>query len=287
MRKFFLVYQDRISETVSRKLIEGKSETTSRKLTDEKYEKPSRISDDHRPFMLTYSHYLLLCRIEDGNERSFYETEAANEGWTLKELRRQIDSALYQRLALSRDKDGIMRLAQEGQTVEKSADIIKDPYILEFLGLEEQERYSETELETAIIDHIQKFLLEMGKGFTFVGRQVRFTFDEEHYKVDLVLYNRLLRCFVVIDLKIGKVKHQDIGQMQMYVNYYDRYEKTEDESPTIGILLCNDKNDKMVRLTLPEDSNIYASKYQLYLPDKELLEKKLSEWLEEETGSAE
>ena len=158
---------------------------------------------------------------------------------------------------------------------------MKDPYILEFLGLPEKSEYSENELETRIIDHLQDFLMEMGKGFTFVGRQVRFTFDEEHFKVDLVLYNRLLRCFVLIDLKIGKLKHQDLGQMLMYVNYYDRYEKTDDENPTIGLLLCNETSDRMVEMTLPEDSNIYASKYQLYLPDKKLLQEKMLEWLEE------
>ena len=152
---------------------------------------------------------------------------------------------------------------------------MKDPYILEFLGLQDKSEYSENELETRIIDHLQDFLMEMGKGFTF---------DEEHFKVDLVLYNRLLRCFVLIDLKIGKLKHQDLGQMLMYVNYYNRYEKTEDENPTIGILLCNEKSDKMVEMTLPEDSNIYASKYQLYLPDKKLLQEKMLEWLEEVAG---
>lgn len=188
----------------------------------------------------------------------------------------------YERLALSIEKDRVLELSRKGQLMERTSDAVKDPYILEFLGLEEKPEYSESELESRIIDHLQEFLMEMGKGFTFVGRQVRFTFDEEHFKVDLVLYNRLLRCFVVVDLKIGKLKHQDLGQMQMYVNYYDRYEKTEDENPTIGILLCNDKSDRMVELTLPKDSNIYASKYELYLPDKKLLQEKLIEWLEEE-----
>lgn len=178
-----------------------------------------------------------------------------------------------------------MELSRKGQVIERVSDVVKDPYILEFLGLEEKPGYSESELESRIIDQLQEFLMEMGKGFTFVGRQVRFTFDEEHFKVDLVLYNRLLRCFVIVDLKIGKLKHQDLGQMQMYVNYYDRYEKSEDENPTIGILLCNEKSESMVELTLPKDSNIYASKYELYLPDKKLLQDKLIEWLEEENGS--
>lgn len=176
---------------------------------------------------------------------------------------------------MSTDKARVQELAQKGQIIEKPSDAVKDPYILEFLGLQDKSEYSENELETRIIDHLQDFLMEMGKGFTF---------DEEHFKVDLVLYNRMLRCFVLIDLKIGKLKHQDLGQMLMYVNYYNRYEKTEDENPTIGILLCNEKSDKMVEMTLPEDSNIYASKYQLYLPDKKLLQEKMLEWLEEVAG---
>ena len=214
-------------------------------------------------------------RIENTAERQFYEIECAKNYWSLRELRRQFDAALFERLALSTDKARVQELAQKGQIIEKPSDAVKDPYILEFLGLQDKSEYSENELETRIIDHLQDFLMEMGKGFTF---------DEEHFKVDLVLYNRMLRCFVLIDLKIGKLKHQDLGQMLMYVNYYNRYEKTEDENPTIGILLCNEKSDKMVEMTLPEDSNIYASKYQLYLPDKKLLQEKMLEWLEEVAG---
>ena len=152
--------------------------------------------------------------------------------------------------------------------VEKAADLIKNPLVLEFLGLEEKPAYSESELETAIIDRLQQFLLEIGKGFLFEARQKRFTFDNKHFFVDLVFYNRLLRCYVLIDLKRGEMTHQDLGQMQMYVNYFDRYVKTEDELPTVGIVLCGSKNDAVVELTLPEDANIYASKYQLYLPSK-------------------
>ena len=192
--------------------------------------------------MVTWSHYLQLMRIENEDERSFYEIEAAREKWGVRDLSRQYNSSLYERLALSMDKDKVQRLSQE-------------------------------------------FLLELGKGFTFVARQKRFSFEEDHFRVDLVFYNRLLKCFVLFDLKIGKLKHQDLGQMQMYVNYYDRYEKTEEENPTIGVLLCNEKNDAMVELTLPEDSNIYASQYKLYLPDKKLLQDKLKEWLQEEGGA--
>ena len=171
-----------------------------------------------------------------------------------------------------------MRLALEGQQVEKPNDIFKDPYVLEFTGLPEEVVYSETESEKRLIDNLQMFLLELGRGFTFVGRQVRFTFEEEHYRVDLVFFNRLLRCFVLFDLKVGQLKHQDIGQMQMYVNYYDRKVKLEEENPTIGIIVCKDKKDAVVEMTLPKDNNqIFASKYQTVLPSKEELQKLMSE----------
>jgi predicted nuclease of restriction endonuclease-like (RecB) superfamily len=208
-------------------------------------------------------------RIENPDERSFYEIECATNNWSLKELQRQYDSALYERLALSRDKEDIKLLARRGQIIEKPTDILKDPYVLEFLDLPEQQRYSESDLEQALIDKLEHFLLELGKGFTFVGRQVRFTFDEKHFKVDLVFFNRLLRCFVLIDLKIGELIHQDIGQMQMYVNYYDRFVRLSDENKTAGIILCKDKNDTLVEMTLPQDNDsIFASRYQTILPDK-------------------
>ena len=232
-------------------------------------------------FNLTWSHYLVLMRMENVDERNFYEIEAAANSWSLREMKRQINTALYMRLALSRDKEGIKQLAEKGHIVEKPVDMLKDPYILEFLDLKEHYRYSESDLENEIIDKLEHFLLELGKGFTFVGRQVRFTFDEKHFKVDLVFFNRLLRCFVVIDLKLGEMTHQDLGQMQMYVNYYDRHVKLADEKPTIGILLCQKKNNAIVELTLPQDANIYASSYSLYLPDKKLLQQKLTEWLSE------
>lgn len=242
MRRFYLVYSN--SETLSRNL----------------------------GFTLSWSHYLKLIRIDNSEERRFYEIEARENNWSLRELQRQFDSSLYERLQLSRDKEGIKELSKKGQIIETPKDMIKDPYVLEFLGLEELPQYSESELEQRLIDNIQVFLLELGKGFTFVGRQVRFTFDEQHFRVDLVFYNRLLRAFVLIDLKRGTLKHQDLGQMQMYVNYYDRFVKMEDENPTIGILLCTDKSDAMVEITLPQDNNqIFASKYQTYLPSKEEL----------------
>ena len=213
-------------------------------------------------------------RMENLDERNFYEIEASENNWSLRELRRQIDSALYERLILSRDKEKVKELAFKGQVIEKPEDVVKDPYILEFLGLEEQSNYSENRLETEIINNLEKFLLELGKGFTFVGRQVRFTFDEKHFRVDLVFYNRILKCFVLIDLKIGEVTHQDLGQMQMYVNYYDRYVKLPDENKSIGIIICREKNDTLVKLTLPEDNKqIFASKYMTVIPSKEEFKK--------------
>lgn len=269
MRQFYCVYsQDQIGQTLSDQFKNLPTASTGRK------------------FFLSWSHYLKLMRIENVDERHFYEIEAVKNNWSLSELNRQFDSALYERLALSKDKDKILQLSKDGQLIETSSDIIKDPYVLEFLGLEEKSEYSENDLETHLIDNLQKFLLELGAGYTFVARQKRFTFNEDHFRVDLVFYNRLLRCFVLFDLKIGTLKHQDLGQMQMYVNYYDRYEKQEDENPTIGVLLCQDKDDSLVELTLPEDANIFASKYQLYLPDKKVLQSKLKEWIEESGGAS-
>lgn len=222
-------------------------------------------------FKLGWSHYVILLTINNLDERRFYEIEAAQNSWSFRELKRQINTSLYERLALSRNKNEIRQLATQGLVVKKADDIIKNPYVLEFLNLPGQRAYSEHELETAIIDKLEHFLLELGKGFLFEARQKRFTFDDDHFYVDLVFFNRLLRCYVLIDLKRDKLTHQDLGQMQMYVNYFDRHVKTEDEAPTVGIVLCHRKNDALVELTLPEDSNIYASKYQLYLPSKEEL----------------
>jgi len=225
-------------------------------------------------FRLSWSHYLKLMRIEDADERNFYEIEAINSNWSLRELQRQFDSALYQRLVLSRDKKGIKDLSEKGQIISEPKDSLKDPYILEFVGLPEESIYTETTLEQKLIDKLEHFLLELGKGFTFVGRQVRFTFNEKHFRVDLVFYNRILKSFVLIDLKIGEIKHQDLGQMQMYVNYYDRFVKLDDENKTIGIILCKDKDDTLVEISLPEDNKqIFASRYQTVLPSKDELKK--------------
>lgn len=229
-------------------------------------------------FSLSWSHYVFLMRLNE-RERTFYEREADANQWSLRELKRQFDSALLERISLSRNKKAVLSDSlKKYHAPEKPEDVIKDPYILEFLGLREDDSYTESELEQKIIDHLEHFLLEIGKGFSFVGRQQRFTFDEQHFFVDLVFYNRLLRCFVIIDLKLGKIKHQDLGQMQMCVNYYDRFVKTEEENPTIGIVLCKDKSDTLVEITLPKDNGqIFASKYELYLPTKEELRKKIEE----------
>jgi predicted nuclease of restriction endonuclease-like (RecB) superfamily len=262
MRKFYLLYS--ISETVSRKSdinsSASKSETLSRKSS-----KPI--------FKLSWSHYVFLMRIEIEQERKFYEIESINENWSLRELKRQYDSALYERLASSRNKKKIKELSTKGHIIELASDAIKDPYILEFLALEEHESYSESEFESAIISKLEDFLKELGKGFLFVGRQYRITFDEDHYYIDLVFYHRILRCFILIDLKIGELKHADIGQMQMYVNYFDDEIKESTENKTIGIILCKNKKESIVKYTLPKNNNqIFTSKYKTYLPDKKELQ---------------
>jgi len=225
---------------------------------------------------ISWTHYIQLMRISNLDERRFYELEIANNGWTVKEFQRQFDTSLYERLALSRDKEKVRELAEKGQIIESPQDIFRDPYVLEFTGLPEKSSYSENQLRQKLIDHMQQFLIELGKGFGFMGRQVRFTFEEESFYVDLVMYNRLLRCFVLIDLKIGRLKHADIGQMQTYVNYYDRKVKLPDENQTIGIVLCKDKKDALVEMMLPEANNqIFAKRYQTVLPSKEQLKKEL------------
>lgn len=305
MRRFYTTYQgvlpsDEKSETLSRIFYRKTNSET-----------PSRNSDLHQTrssgeplptslqlgvtrklsgqlgssLKLSWSHYVCLLTVSNKQELAFYEVEAINENWSLRELKRQIDASLYERLALSRDKETVRQMSQEGIIVTGPQDVIKNPYVLEFLDLDEKVTYSETELETAIIDKLEHFLLELGKGFLFEARQKRFTFDEDHFFVDLVFYNRLLRSYVLIDLKIGELKHQDLGQMQMYVNYFDRYAKLKEENPTVGIILCKKKKDSLVEITLPTDTNIHASEYQLYLPSKEDLKRQLeeaqSEWEEE------
>lgn len=221
---------------------------------------------------LNWSQYKLLIAIPDKDKREYYQLEAVNEGWSKRQLERQINSMLYERLLMSNDKEKVLAVARKERTPESPLEIIKDPMVLEFLGLEKKPAYYEKDLESALISHIADFLLELGKGFSFVARQKRLLIEDDEYFADLVFYNRLLRSFVVIELKTHKLTHQDLGQLQLYVNYYDRYEKQPDENPTIGILLCTDKNDTAVRLALPENNKtILASKYQLYLPTSDQL----------------
>lgn len=258
MKNFYIIYSLQIQQTLSVKL--------------QMADNHENIAHNLQPinFNLSWSHYLKLMRIKDPNERKFYEIESYKNNWSLRELQRQYDSALYTRLCLSKNKEEILQLAEKGQVVEKPKDLIKDPYVLEFLGLSEKPNYSESDLESELIDKLEHFLLELGNGFTFVGRQQRITFEEKHFYIDLVFYNRILRCFVLIDLKIGELKHQDVGQMQMYVNYFDREKRLEDENKTIGIILCQDKNEALVQYTLPEDNEqIFASKYFTVLPSKQ------------------
>ncbi|MBK8481861.1 MAG: DUF1016 family protein [Proteobacteria bacterium] len=234
------------------------------------------------PPALGWSHYLVLIRVQDNHARAFYEIEAAKESWSVRELERQVASLLFERLAKSRNKDEVLALAKQGQTITAPKDVVKDPFVLEFLDLQERSAWLERDLEQAIIDRLESFLLELGKGFCFVARQRRLTLAGDHFYVDLVFYNRLLRCFVLIDLKLGKLTHQDLGQMQMYVNYFDRHQREEHEAPTVGIVLCSDKNDAMVKITLPEHNHqVHASRYQLYLPTEEELREELEREREE------
>ncbi len=286
MRTFFLLWENRVPKIRQQPAGELPIKEKYQQATGKSEIAQQPAGQFSKPFTLSWTHYVLLLTIKDPDERSFYEIEATNEGWSVPELKRQKASALYHRLALSRDKAGVKRLAEKGQIIAKPEDVLKEPYVLEFLGLDEQAGYSESDLESAIISQIERFLLELGKGFLFEARQRRFTFDEDHYFVDLVFYNRLLRCYVLVDLKLDKLTHQDLGQMQMYVNYFDRYVKQPSENPTVGILLCKRKKDAIVELTLPKDANIHAKEYQLYLPSKELLKKKLLEWTRDQEPKA-
>lgn len=255
MRLFYLVY--------------GKSETVSRKFQE-------------IGFDLNYSHYVQLCRIEDEEQRDFYEKLAIKEKQSVREMKRSIETDVFHRVLISTKSGEFLEASNEKQLSLTPKDIIRDPYILEFLGLKEEREYSESDLEQAIIDNIEKFLLELGKGYAFVARQKRISLEGDHFYIDLVFYNYLLKCFVLIDLKVGELKHQDLGQLQMYVNYYDREMKSEDDIQTIGIILCANKKDSIVKYTLPEDNTqIFASKYKLYLPSKEELEKQIKNTIDQ------
>ena len=230
---------------------------------------------------LSWSHYVELVGIEDELARRFYEKQSENENWSIRELKRQINSALFHRIALSKDKKEVLNLSKKGQIIEIPEDILKDPYILEFLNIPENHKYSEKDIEEKIIDNLQAFLLELGKGFTFIGRQHRISFGGNHYYIDLVFYHRILKCFVLIDLKIGEVNHSDIGQMNMYLNYFKSEEMSQEDNEPIGIILSAEKNNFLVKYALGGISNkLFVSKYQLYLPDKKELENRLREILE-------
>jgi len=265
MRNFYLVYQKQ--QTLS-----AISKIEIPRIVNESLQDNEKQQTVSANFKLSWSHYLKLMRIDDENERKFYEIESLKCNWSVRELQRQYNSALYTRLVLSRNKEKVKELSEKGLVIEEPKDAIKDPYILEFLGLPEQYDYSESQLEQEIIDKIEHFLLELGNGFAFIARQKRISFDDKHFRIDLVFYNRILKCFVLIDLKIGVLTHQDLGQMQMYVNYYDREMRLEDENRTIGLVLCKDKSESVVEYTLPEDNKqIFASKYKTVLPSKDEL----------------
>ena len=226
---------------------------------------------------LSWTHYRTLLRVEKPDARSFYEIESINNNWSARELERQINSLLFERLALSKDKKGLMRLAKRGQEILQPADAFKDPVVIEFLGLPESPRLVESDLETALLDNLQAFLLELGKGFAFIARQQRLTLDGDHFYIDLVFYHTILKCFVLIDLKTGKLTHKDLGELQLYVNYYDRERLSEGDNPTLGLILCTDKNDAVVKYTLGAEQSpkIFASRYKLFLPSEEELREEI------------
>lgn len=258
-------------QTVSGKFIEGqKSKTLSGKSGIQQ-----TVSAEFEP-MLSWSHYCELLKVEESIARSFYEQEAIQNNWSVRELKRQINSMLFERLALSKDVKAVMKMAKRGQIIEKPEDAIKDPYILEFLNLKEETSYTETQLEQALIDKLQYFLLELGKGFSFVARQKRITIANRHYHIDLVFYNRILKCFVLIDLKTGELDHTDIGQMNFYLNYFKENEKTKDENDPIGLILCAKKDEIFAKYVLGGLSNkVFASKYKLALPSEKEISLKL------------
>ena len=260
MREFFLVFPDgsKIRSGPLNKL-DGPSEAIRSEVLN-KSGAPSF------PAALGWTHYLVLMRVANADARAFYEIETARERWSVPQLERQIQALLFERLTRSRKPEEVRALARDGQEVAKPSDVIKDPFVLEFLDVREHPGLHEREIEQAIIDRLESFLLELGRGFCFVGRQVRMTIEGDHFYVDLVFYNRLLRCFVLIDLKRGKLTHQDLGQMLMYANYYDLTQRAEHEARTVGIVLCSEKNDTMVKITFPDNDQILAASYKRYLP---------------------
>jgi len=265
-KQFYLVYRDRIAQTLSAQFGDKTQQHAQRTLL-------TVFADQ---FKVSWSHYVQLMKIQDLDERRYYENEAIESNWSYREFQRQYQSSLYERLRLSSNKKSLKEASAEGRIDENTINALKSPVVLEFLDLKEDSRYSENDLETAIINKLEHFMMELGKGFLFEGRQRRITLDGDHFWIDLVFYNRLLKCFVIIDLKIGRLTHQDIGQMQMYVNYYDRKIKQDDERPTLGIILCKEDNKTVVEFTLPlNNAQIFSKEYQLYLPSKAELKKQI------------
>ncbi len=282
MRNFYIVFKEdylkyisknKISEPVARKLKSTtKSDAGLIKNSSIQISEPLARKLSLSPFKLSWTHYVMLLRIENPIERKFYEIEAFAENWGKRELKRQYDSALFERLALSRNKDKVKELGKKGHIIERPVDAIKDPMILEFMGFKSKDVFTESDFETALIDKLEDFLLELGKGFLFVARQKRIKVDGVDYSIDLVFYHRILRCFVVIDLKIGSLTHGDLGQMQMYVNYYDEEIKAGEENKTIGIILCKNKKESTIKYTLGKgNKQIFASQYKVYFPEKQIL----------------
>ncbi len=266
IRKFYKIYSKRVAKPSSRKLVKRQGTKIPQ----------SPIEEFKTSFTLSWTHYIQLLKIDDDSERSFYEIETIQGNWSVRELQRQFNSSLYERIALSKDKRRVKELAKNGQVMLRPTDALKHHTVLEFLDLKEEESYSESDLENAIISRLEHFMMELGKGFLFEGRQKRFSLEGDNFYIDLVFYNRLLRCYVLLDLKIGKLTHQDIGQMQMYVNYYDRKVKLKEEASTIGIILCKEENKTVVEFTLSKDNKtIFAKEYKLYLPSKNDLKKQL------------
>jgi len=273
IRQFHLTYKDRAMQTrdsVNRELGDG---------GEIRYSVSSELQLHGRQGVapqLTFTHYRHLMKVMDPSARDFYEVECAKAGWSVRQLQRQINTLLYERLAKSRDKEGVMALAQEGQEVRKPEDFIKDPYVLEFAGLPEAAKWQESDLEAALLDRLQEFLLELGRDLFFVARQQRITLEGEHFHIDLVFYHRVLRCFLLIDLKVERLCHADIGQMLTYTGYYEQEEMREDENPPIGLILCTDSNEAIVKYALSKTaSQVFASRYQLHLPSERELEEEL------------
>ena len=279
MSNFYKIYKERIqsiSQSLIGKLEKKYSGKKSQSVIGISEKRSKEISKAKFPFQLSWTHYIQLLKIENEDERNFYEIEAATNSWSVRELQRQYNTSVYERLVLSRDKKKVKQLSKKGQLIEQTTDVLKSHYVLEFLGLKEESSYTESDLETAIINKLESFMLELGKGFLYEGRQRRFTFNGDSFYVDLVFYNRYLKCFVLFDLKLGKLTHEDIGQMQMYVNYYDRKVKLPKENKTIGIILCKEENRTVIEFTLPENNKqIFAKEYKAVLPTKAALAKQL------------